>query len=226
MARTWPVCRIEARSARPAAVASAVGRRRRWAPLARRHGAPARRAARRAPSAPRRRPPPRPSACRMFDRREHAQAALVDPLPAEPLDELDAHLFFEVLPVRFVGRGHRAGRPSRARLSATSADRSRRIDHRLQDDVAACHRALHADRRRVARWRLHQPGEQRGLRDVEFRRVLAEDTRATPPRCRTGRRRNTPCSDRARESAASCTSARCAPRGSAPGSSGAVSCRA
>ena len=37
---------------------------------------------------------------RQIDRREHAETALVDALPAESIHELAPHLFLEVLPVR------------------------------------------------------------------------------------------------------------------------------
>src|SRR5207247_8902113 len=50
---------------------------------------------------------------RHVDRRKHAQAALIDALPTEALDELTADLFFEVLAVRLLGAKAIAQRDAR-----------------------------------------------------------------------------------------------------------------
>ena len=145
------------------------------------------------------------------ERREDAQPALVDALPAEPLDQLAADLLLEIqaeglADLEAVGQLDRApssrAPPSRSSIAPV-------VDHRLQHDVAARDRAIQVDGRRVARWRLDQAGEQRRLVDGQIARRACRSTRATPPRRRTARRRSTPCSGTARGSRSWCRGSRC-----------------
>ena len=101
--------------------------------------------------------------------RVDAQPALIDALPAEPLDEILANLLLEIEPERFpdLEPVRQPDRLAARRLVLRSVDRSR-SDHRLQDDVAARDGAIEVHRRRVTRRRLNQSREQRGVGDAEI----------------------------------------------------------
>ena len=109
------------------------------------------------------------------DRRVDAEAALVDTLPAETLDELAPHLFLEVEAeglLDFEGVVDLDRR--RLRLFGGRRINRARAHHRLQHDVAARYRSIGVDRGRIARRRLDEAREQRRLRNVELGRRLAE----------------------------------------------------
>ena len=109
------------------------------------------------------------------NRRVDLQAALIDALPPETLDQETPDLFFEVLPERLatperVVQLHRFLQ----RLVVRRSIDHLRIEHRAERDVAACRGLLEAHRRRVAGGRLHEAGQQRRFRDADGRRRLAE----------------------------------------------------
>ncbi len=109
------------------------------------------------------------------DRRVDAEAALIDPLEPEPLHQLAADLLLEVETERLPDLErvvHLDGRRLRARCGRR-IDRAE-IDHRLEDDVAPRDCAIEVDRRRIGRWTLNQPGQQRRFGHLQIRGRLAE----------------------------------------------------
>ena len=109
-------------------------------------------------------------------RGKHAQPALVDALPAEALDELPADLLLEIeaeglLDLEGVGQLDLCG----SRAAPRCRRRWRPIDTIVcSTTLRRRDRAIEVDRRRVARRRLDQAGEQRRFVDVQVAGGLAE----------------------------------------------------
>ena len=138
---------------------------------------------------------------RRIDRRVHAQAALVDALPAEAFDQFPADLLLEIEAGRFLDLETVPSSTGVAAPVRTSAWSIAPVDTIAWSTTLR--RAIARSRLtggRIARWRLDQPGEERRLLDRQVARGPCRNIRATPPRRRTGRRRNRPCSGTARGS--------------------------
>jgi hypothetical protein len=110
------------------------------------------------------------------DGREDAKTPLIDPLPSESIDQFPPHLFLEVLALdAVVAESVAEGDLFGARALPFGLRDRAILEHRLEHEVAARHRALHVDGRRVGRRRFDEAGQHRRLGDGQFRRVLVEE---------------------------------------------------